>query len=222
VQGSSDDPEWTDAQLATLEDEKFQYIQMLHDLGHGKRYWNDVNVGDKLPTRVIGVHSIASFTTEWRAYIFTTWAGMRRRTDINLEELGFTADMAGKEADGEWEKVNPEQTDGAYIGPSRGHLFPRWARYIGMPRGYGYGASMGAWILDYFAGWAGEWGLVIHSNCAYRGPAFTGDITLFNASVIGKKVDEQGRNIVQVDFKMTNQLGTTMATAKAEIELPKK
>jgi hypothetical protein len=222
VQGSSDDPEWTDVQLATLEDEKFEYIQMLHDLGHGKRYWNDVNVGDKLPTRVIGVHSIASFTTEWRAYIFTTWAGMRRRTDINLEELGFTADMAGKEADGEWEKVNPEQTDGAYIGPSRGHLFPRWARYIGMPRGYGYGASMGAWILDYFAGWAGEWGLVIHSNCAYRGPAFTGDITLFNASVIDKKVDEQGRNIVQVDFKMTNQLGTTMATAKAEIELPKK
>jgi hypothetical protein len=40
--------------------------------------------------------------------------------------------------------------------------------------------------------------------------------------VIDKKVDEQGRNIVQVDFKMTNQLGTTMATAKAEIELPKK
>ena len=222
VQGSGDDPQWTDAQLATLEDEKFQYIQMLHDLGHGKRYWNDVTVGDKLPSRVIGVHSIASFTTEWRAYIFTTWAGMRRRTDINLEELGFTADMAGKEADGEWEKVNPEQTDGAYIGPSRGHLFPRWARYIGMPRGYGYGASMGAWILDYLAGWAGEWGLVIHSNCAYRGPAFTGDITLFNANVIDKKVDEQGRHIVQVDFKMTNQLGTTMATAKAEIELPKK
>ena len=222
VQGSGDDPEWTDAQLAKLEDEKFQYIQMLHDLGHGKRYWNDVTVGDKLPSRVIGVHSIASFTTEWRAYIFTTWAGMRRRTDINLEELGFTADMAGKEADGEWEKVNPEQTDGAYIGPSRGHLFPRWARYIGMPRGYGYGASMGAWILDYLAGWAGEWGLVVHSNCAYRGPAFTGDITLFNANVIDKKVDEQGRHIVQVDFKMTNQLGTTMATAKAEIELPKK
>jgi hypothetical protein len=222
VQGSPDDPVWTDEQLAKLEDDKFAYIRMLHDLGHGKRYWDDVSTGDELPTRVIGVHSIASFATEWRAYIFTTWAGMRRRTDINLEDLGFTADMAGKEADGEWEKVNPEQTDGAYIGPSRGHLFPRWARYIGMPRGYGYGASMGAWILDYLAGWAGEWGLVVHSNCAYRGPAFTGDITIFNAKVIDKQIDEQGRNIVQVDFKMTNQLGTTMATAKAEIQLPVK
>ena len=50
------------------------------------------------------------------------------------------------------ERVNPELTDGAYYGPSRGHLQPRWAQHVGMPRGYGYGASMGAWILDYVAG----------------------------------------------------------------------
>ena len=181
-----------------------------------------MKVGDKLPTRVFGPHSIASLTTEWRAYLFTLWCGVHRRTDLDMEALGFTADMAGKEQDPVLEKENPELTDGAYIGPSRGHLFPRWARYIGMPRSYGYGASMGSWILDYLAGWAGEWGMVVHSNCAYRSPAFTGDITISNATVIDKSVDEQGRSIVQVDFKMTNQLGTTMATAKAEIELPKR
>jgi acyl dehydratase len=80
---------------------------------------------------------------------------------------------------------------------------------------------MGAWILDYFAGWAGEWGMVVHSNCAYRSPAFTGDITIMNANVIDKQVDEEGRNIVQLDCKMTNQIGTVMATATGEIELPK-
>lgn len=219
---ATEDPEWTDEQLAKLEDEKFSWIKMLHDLGHGKRYWDDVTVGDKLPTRVFGPHSIASFTTEWRAYLFTIWCGVIRRTDLDLEALGFTADMAGKEQDPVLEKENPELTDGAYIGPSRGHLFPRWARYVGMPRSYGYGASMGAWILDYLGGWAGEWGQVVHSNCAYRGPAFTGDITIMNAEVIGKLVDDQGRNVVQVDCKMSNQLGTVMSTAKAEIELPKK
>jgi hypothetical protein len=217
---ATDDPEWTDAQLAELETQKFDYIKTLHDLGHGKRYWDDIKVGDKLPTRVFGPHSIASLTTEWRAYLFTIWCGVHRRTDLDIEALGFTADMAGKEQDPVMEKENPELTDGAYIGPSRGHLFPRWARYIGMPRAYGYGASMGAWILDYLSGWAGEWGMVIHSNCAYRGPAFTGDITIFNAIVIDKSVDEKGRSVVGVDFKMTTQLGTTMATAKAEIELP--
>ena len=130
--------------------------------------------------------------------------------------------MAVHENDPVMERQNPELTDGAYYGPSRGHLFPEWARTIGMPRGYGYGASMGAWIIDYFSGWAGEWGRVLHSNAAYRGPAFTGDITVMNASIIDKSVDEQGRAIVQVDCKMTNQLGTVMATARAEIELPKK
>lgn len=219
---ATEDPEWTDQQLASLEEEKFSWIRMLHDLGHGKRYWDDISVGDKLPTRVFGPHSIASFTTEWRAYLFTIWCGVIRRTDLDMVALGFTADMAGKEQDPVLEKENPELTDGAYIGPSRGHLFPRWARHVGMPRSYGYGASMGAWILDYLGGWAGEWGQVVHSNCAYRGPAFTGDVTIMNAEVIGKLVDDQGRSIVQVDCRMSNQLGTVMSTAKAEIELPTK
>jgi acyl dehydratase len=217
---AEEDPEWSDQQLADIEKQKYEYIEMVHDLGHDRRHWNDVKVGDNLPSRVIGPHSIASFTTEWRAYIFTIWCGMHRRTDLDFEALGFTADMAGKEQDPVVERENPEQSDGAYIGPSRGHLFPRWARHIGMPRGYGYGASMGAWILDYLSGWAGEWGMVVHSVSSYRGPAFTGDITLFDATVIDKLVDDQGRRVVQVDCKMTNQLGVTMATAKAEVELP--
>lgn len=219
---ASEDPEWSDAELEKLEERKFAYIRMMHELGHGKRYWDDVKVGDRLPERVFGPHTVVSFTTEWRAYLFTLWCGVRRRTDLDIAALGFTGPMAGKEQDGALEKENPELTDGAYIGPSRGHLFPRWARYIGMPRAYGYGASMGAWILDYLGGWAGEWGAVVHSNCAYRGPAFSGDITIMGASVTDKSVDEQGRSIVQVDLKMTNQLDTTMATAKAEIQLPRK
>ncbi len=217
---ATDDPEWTDQEVAKLEDQKYEWIRMLHDLGHGKRYWDDVSVGDKLPTRIIGPHSIASFTTEWRAYLFTTWCGVKRRTDLDIAALGFTGDMAGKEQDPVLELDNPEMTDGAYIGPSRGHLFPRYARQIGFPRGYGYGASMGAWILDYFSGWAGEWGAIIHSNCAYRSPSFTGDITIMNAEVVDKRVDEDGRKLVHMNFKMTNQLGVTSATATAVIELP--
>lgn len=219
---ATEDPEWTDAQLADLEAQKLDYVQSLHTLGHGKRYWNDVSVGDELPLRVFGPHSVASFTTEWRAYLFTIWGGTHRRTDLDFTALGFEPEMSGHENDPVMERENPELTDGAYYGPSRGHLFARWARFVGMPRPYGYGASMGAWILDYFAGWAGEWGQVLHSNAAYRGPAFSGDVTIMKANVIDKRVDEKGRSIVQLECKMTNQLGTVLATAKAEVELPKR
>jgi hypothetical protein len=217
-----DDPQWTDEQLVQIETQKFDWIDMMHKLGHDKRYWDDVNIGDPLPTRVFGPHSICSLTTEWRSYIFTMWGSMHRRTDLSMEALGFTGPMAEPEYDPVVEKMNPEKTDGAYVGPSRGHLFPRWARYIGMPRGYGYGASMGAWITDFFSAWAGEWGSVIHSNCAYRGPAFTGDITIMTGAVRDKKIDDQGRAIVMVDCRMSNQLDNVMATAKAEVKLPKK
>ncbi len=218
---NTEDPEWTKDELEALEERKLGWIRMLRDLGHGKRTWDDANVGDALPERVFGPHSIASFTTEWRAFIVNTWGTMNLRIN-DLEAMGFTREMAGYENDPAMQLVNPEFTDGAYIGPSRGHLFPKWARTIGMPRGYGYGASMGSWITDYLSGWAGEWGQVVHSNASYRGPAFTGDVTIMTGEIIDKMVDEDGRNLVQVSVKMANQLGTTMATAKAEIELPAK
>jgi len=217
----AEDPVWTDDELEALEDRKFTWIQMLHDLGHRERWWDDVQVGDDLPERVFGPHSIASFTTEWRAYIVNTWGTMDLRKQ-DLEGMGFTREMAGYENDPDMQLINPELTDGAYIGPSRGHLFPRWARRIGMPRGYGYGASMGSWVTDYLAGWAGEHGMVKHAVSNYRGPALTGDITVQTAEVIAKTIDEDGDAIIQVKHKMATQTGKTMASGSAEIKLPKK
>lgn len=219
--GDTEDPVWSDEELEALEERKFKWIQMLHDLGHKERWWDDVQVGDELPERVFGPHTIASFTTEWRAYIVNTWGTMNLRKQ-DLEGMGFTREMAGYENDPDMQLINPELTDGAYYGPSRGHLFPRWARRIGMPRGYGYGASMGSWGLDYLAGWAGEHGMVVHSVANYRGPAFTGDITVQTAEVIDKTIDDEGRSIVQVKHKMADQNGNTMASGTAEIALPKK
>ncbi len=218
----TDDPDWSDEELADIEERKLEYINMMHELGHGRRFWDDVKMGDELPVRVFGPHSVASFATEWRGYLMTVWGAAHRNQDCDPAQLGFVGPMAGFEMDPVEERINPENTDGAYIGPSRGHLFTRWAQYIGMPRPYGYGASMGAWILDYLSGWAGEWGMVVHSNAQYRGPAFSGDITIQTGEIVDKMTDEEGRNLVQIKSKMANQDGTVMAVATAEVELPKR
>jgi acyl dehydratase len=216
-----DEPEWTDEELEGFEARRFAWVQMMHDLGHKERWWDDVAVGDHLPERLIGPHSIVSFTTEWRSYLFTTWGTLDRRM-VDLEALGFTKEMAGHENDPVMELINPFITDGAHYGPSRGHLFPKYARKIGMPRGYGYGASLGAWVTDYLSGWAGEWGMVVHSVANYRGPALTGDVTIQTAEVTEKSIDEAGRHLVHVKHVMKNQQGKTMVTGTAEIALPKR
>ena len=217
----ANDPEWTDEQLHDIEQRAAKWVKMMRDLGHKERWWDDVNVGDTLPERVFGPHSIASFTTEWRAYLMNTWGALAFRKN-DLEALGFTREMAGWENDPDMILENPTLADGAYYGPSRGHLFPKYARRIGMPRGYGYGASMGSWTVDFLTGWAGEHGMVVHNVANYRGPALTGDITIQTAEVVDKMVDDEGRNVIQVKHKMETQDGTVMCTGTAEIELPKK
>ena len=218
---SDGEPEWTDDQLAELEERKLAFIDQIQSLGHGKRLFSSVGTGDRLTDHVLGPHSLASFATEWRAYPMTTWgATAKGPTTVRAEELGYTKEMAGFEGDRRMERVNPELTDGAYYGPSRGHLQPRWARHVGMPRGYGYGASMGAWILDYVAAWAREWGTITHSSAQYRNPALTGDATFISGQVVDTRVERKRVHIAVVKVDMRNQDDATMATATVEVELP--
>ncbi len=210
--------QWTEQELEELEKKKFDYYQSFLDLGHEKRLF--VKVGDKLPTRPIGPHTIASFTTEWRSYLMTIWGASKEvpALENSTLEAGWLPEMS---RDQEAAKVDPSQADGLYKGPSRGHVQEQYAQLIGMPREYGYGASMGAWILDYLTNWCGEHGFVVHSNFSYRNPALTNDATFLDGEVVGLTEDRSsGRPIATVKAVMTNQDGEVMAQGQAEILLP--
>jgi len=210
-------PTWTDEQLADIEEQKLSYYHSFLDLGHGRRL--GVKAGDKLPRRPIGPHSIATFSTEWRSYLMTVWGSFGPDGGpSSLYGAGWLPEMS---RDLEAAKIDPTLSDGLYHGPSRGHVQDRYAQLIGMPRGYGYGASMGAWILDYLTNWAGEWGDILHSNMSYRSPALTGDVTFLDGEVMGiTQADEAGQPIATVKVEMTNQREEVMAAGEAEVRLP--
>jgi hypothetical protein len=208
---------WTDEELKALEKEKFEYYQSFLDLGHERRLF--VKIGDRLPTRPIGPHTIASFTTEWRSFLMSVWGSFRDSGGPSgLWNAGWLPEM---DRDREGAKIDPALGDGLYYGPSRGHVQDRYANLIGLPRSYGYGASMGAWILDYLSNWAGEWGEIIHSRMSYRAPAFTGDVTYLNGEV--KQISEErrtGQPLAVIEVVMTNQREEVMASGEAEVRLP--
>jgi hypothetical protein len=211
------EPEWTDAQLEEIEGQKHDYTRTFLDLGHERRAM--VKVGEALPTRPIGPHSLLTFATEWRAYLMTVWGAFREDGGASsLYQAGWLPEMS---RDLEGAKIDPSQADGLYKGPSRGHAQPRYAELIGMPRGYGYGASMGAWLLDYLANWAGEWGEVVHSKMQYRSPALTGDVTYLNGEVADLSWEAgSGQPVARVTLTMSNQRDEVMATGSAEVRLP--
>ena len=122
--------------------------------------------------------------------------------------------------DPEGSKIDPANADGLYKGPSRGHAQPRWARHIGMPRGYGYGATMGAWILDYLPNWGGEHCFVLPSDMKYRSPALPGDLTYLDGEVLGIDYQDAGSPVATIKVEMTPHEGAQMAVGEARVRLP--
>jgi acyl dehydratase len=207
--------EWTDAELEQVRVTRLDWLRSNRE-GRTPRY-EEVDVGDRLPRRALGPHTVQTFTTEWRAYSFTAWGSSRQIGPEHLQEAGWLEEM---DRDLEGAKLDPALGDGLYMGPSRGHVNIEHAHLIGMPRAYGYGASMGAWVLDYVAYWAGHDGYVRHSDTQYRFPAFEGDVTYLDGEIIGKRLDDLlGMPVVTVEVVMTTQDGAIMAKGPVEVQL---
>jgi acyl dehydratase len=204
------EPVWSDAELGEVEKKKFAYYRTFLDLGHEKRA--NVAAGERLFERIIGPHSLQTFATEWRAYLMSVWGAFESDGGAtSLRQAGWLPEM---DKDMNAAKIDPSFQDGMYKGSSRGHLDARYAQLIGMPRGYGYGASMGAWILDYLSNWAGEHGEVVHSKAQYRAPALTGDLTILKGEVSAVE-----GSTAHVAIEMVNQAGQVLASGAAEVRL---
>lgn len=213
---------WTPAEIVEIDAIRKNWF--LSNREGKSPHWEEVQIGDKLPRRVIGPHSIASFTTEYRAFIFNIWGSFQWTAPDGINDPwvnqdpgwveGFAFDEAGA-------MIDPRLRDGLYMGPSRGHIDDEKAGEIGMARAYGYGATMGAWNTDYLAFWAGHDGMVRHAKSDFRGPAFEGDVTFIEGEVVAKiENSEWGFPVVQIQVTMANQDGVKVVTSLNEVELP--
>lgn len=213
---------WTSAELMQIETIRRDWY--LSNRDGRSPHWEEVQVGDKLPKRVIGPHSIASFTTEYRAFIFNIWGAFHWVAPKGVDDPWVNQDAGWlKEFSYDYKlgETDPRAMDGLYVGPSRGHIDDTKASAVGMSRAYGYGATMAAWNTDYLAFWAGHDGLVRHAKSDFRGPAFEGDVTFIEGEVVEKiEASSWGFPVVKVHVKMTNQEGKTVVTSVNEVELP--
>ncbi len=209
-------PQWSAEDLERIESQKMDYYRTLTP--HVLKTAADFQPGQKLPTRPIGPHTVATMTTEWRSYRYTVWGSYQYDGIPNsMEQAGWLPQMT---RDYRALEIDPSKNDGLYAGASRGHVAGEFAQMIGMPRSYGYGASMGSWVLDYVAGFVGELGSVVHSNIQYRFPPFVGDVTFLNATVKSvEPIADAGIATLEFAVEMTNQDGKVMAQGPVEAQV---
>ena len=182
-----------------------------------------VKVGDKLPRRVIGPHSVVTFALERRAHRENVWGTWRWNVpegvvDPATMDAGFAADMT---YDFEARKIDPRMGDGLFHGPSSGHINADRGEKVGMGGTYGYGSTMNAWHVDYVSYWCGHDGYVWHSKTQFRSPAFEGDVTFVEGEVVEKTENSPfGLPTVTVQTVMKTQDGDTILKGTAEVSLP--
>lgn len=202
-------PEFTPEQLRGFARKRQEWIKS----GASGEGPGEVKVGDKLPTRLIGPHTLISFTAENRALLFNTWGASRYEGKHFVQDAGWIPELMGDSDD-------PAAGAGFDSGPASAHTDLSKAKLIGMPRLYGYGSSMGIWVIDYAAYWAGIDGFVRHANIAYRTPTFEGDITLIDGEVSDVRFDPLlGVRMATIKISMTNQEGVILANGPVDVEL---
>jgi acyl dehydratase len=99
------------------------------------------------------------------------------------------------------------------------HWDPVWAQAIGNPMAYDYGVMRENYLYHYLTDWAGDDGIVLHVHDEIRKFNYIGDTQTITGEVTGTR-QEDGRNLVDVAVRFTNQRGDETVKATAVIALP--
>jgi hypothetical protein len=206
-QSSGEAPNFSADQLAEIQRQQTEWLRS----GASGEGPGDVRVGDRLPTRPIGPHSATSFAAEYRAFIPSVWGAQEMEGTFFGADAGWLPEMAMDVS---------QRPDGVNRGPASGHTNLDKAKLVGFPRHYGYGSSMGVWVLDYLAYWAGDNGFVRHSRVDYRAPIFEGDVAFLDGEVTAVGFEPLlGVQTAAVKVSMTNQDQTVIARGDVQVEL---
>ena len=173
--------------------------------GSEPRYWEDVQVGEELPTIV---------------------RGPLRTSDLIVWHLGWgmqlTPPGAFRLSYLIRKKVPGMFTPNSLNVPDtvqRLHWEPEWANKLGIPVPYDYGGLREAFLTTVITNWMGDSGWLWKLSCQHRKFVYTGDTNWIKARVIDKQQTD-GRNEVYLDVRVENQWGTTTSPGNAVVLLP--
>jgi len=169
------------------------------------RYWEDVRVGEALPTVCKGpltVTSVIAFVQGWGS-LYVRAHGLAFDLFDRHPALGIPNEFGAPEP------------------PERVHWDERFATAVGVPGAYDYGPERVSWLGHTVTNWMGDDGELCRLNAQVRRHNLIGDVTWCRGVVTGKH-EAEGRASVEIDVRAVNQRGETTATGVATAVLPRR
>ncbi len=192
---------YSDAELVEI----YRHYAQEEVRGKTPRYFEDVNVGDKLPTMVKGPMTVTGFIAYAQG-----WGGLYIRANkLNWQQIHKHPGLGIKNRFG-----IPDC-------PERVHWESEFAATVGAPEAYDYGPERFSWLTHHLTNWMGDDGFLRQTKAQIRRHNPVGDVLYIHGSVTGKR-QEGGENIIDIEQHAENQDGELSIFGTAQVRLPAK
>ena len=160
--------------------------------GSVPRYWEDVQIGDKLGPMIKGPLSVRDEI----AWLMGAGSPYFRAHKMEYEYESRHPKLL--------EYVETEEADTPGDIPELVHILTPFARTIGVERPYDYGCQRMSWLCNLFTNWMGDDGFLWKMSGDERVFNQIGDITSFEGKVVKKYIDA-GKCCVDIEAWAKNQ-----------------
>jgi acyl dehydratase len=192
---------------ANEERRKIELESLETDIRRGQepRFWEDVTVGQELPTMVKGPIRMCDLI----AWVSATSMFFTNSTQCTQRLLERHPGLGMLHPDSNAVELIPIV-----------HWDKKAAVTTGLPGAYDLGAQRSAWWHHSLTNWAGDDGWVKVNDCQYRGFVYMGDALWFKAKVVNKYVDQDGDHCVDIESHTINQRSQDVMPGMSTIALP--
>lgn len=192
---------YTDAEIDEID---AAYARQAPPRGSEKRYWEDVQVGDELPTLPKGPLTVTD-TIVW----MRGWGASVQSNRLAWKHRQRMPKFFTRNAHNAWDPV------------MRVHWDENMAREVGNPAPYDFGRMRSAFLSNVVTHWMGDDAWLWRMSSQYRVFNYVGDTQWVKGRVTGKSV-ENGHHVVDIDIRCENQRGEITAPGTARVILPTK
>ena len=171
--------------------------------GSEPRFWEDVNVGDELPTMPKGPMTVTGFIAYAQG-----WGGLYIRANrIAWKQIDAHPGL------GIVNKFNIPDC------PERVHWEEEFARKVGTPGAYDYGPERCSWLTHHLTDWMGDHGFLRKASCKIRRHNPEGDLLVIRGTVKDKRI-ENGRHLIEISQEARQQDDELSVIGTGLVELP--
>lgn len=192
---------WTEKELQEIEDEVLsEKIQ-----GADTRYWEDVNVGEKLPPIIKGPLGLSDAI----AYCIGASPAPIRAHGLAIRHYREHPAWAFRDPD--TYAMEPVYSV---------HYNKAAANASGLPYPYDVAVQRHCWLIHLLTNWMGDEGWLKRSYAKFSGMVYLSDAVWIRGNVTRKYVDESGEGCVDIKTTAKNQRGEEVMPGRSTVILP--